>query len=71
MCSRSLSKCLLAAAGSLLMMTSAFAGPRHHAPQRGHMPVTMHVQRMDGCPYYPSPVLCQSASAKTRVPSRG
>ena len=55
---------------ALATITGAFAVVRNTTALIPNSPATVHSQRFDGCPYYPSPIVCR-VDATAGVPSSG
>lgn len=60
-----MNKCIITGfVAALATITGAFAVST--ATSRPNSPVTVHSQRFDGCPYYPSPIVCNVDSTVFR-----
>lgn len=57
-----MNKCVIGFVVALAAITSTFAIMRSTTAQNPNSPVSVHSQRFDGCPYYPSPVVCRGAA---------
>jgi hypothetical protein len=56
-------KCNFGLVLALATITSAFAIVDITTAQSPNSPVSVHSQRWDGCPYYPSPIVCRVESS--------
>ena len=63
-----MNKCVIGFIVALATVTGAFALVRSTSAQSPNSPVSVH--RFDGCPYYPSPIVCRVDSAAAIPSSR-
>ena len=65
-----MSKCVIGFVVALATIASAFAVVSSTTAQSPNWLVSVRGQRFDGCPYYPSPIVCRVDST-TAIPSSG
>ncbi len=66
-----MNRCVIGFVVALTTITGAFAVVRSTTAQKPNSPVSVHGQRFDGCPYYPSVVVCQAGSKAAAPSSQG
>jgi hypothetical protein len=68
-----MSKCVIGFVVALVTIASAFAVVSSTTAQNPNWLVSVRGQRFDGCPYYPSPIVCRvdsTTATRTGVGSR-